>query len=100
MTMNICRFKNKSNETRIGLVTDDSTLLDLAPAGIKDLEQKIKLSGSKITIESKFSEPSNGTLPLLYLGVLTNELTGAGGGLMHTFGIAEYKIPPGPGYTD
>ena len=46
-----------------------------APAEIKDLEEKIKLSGSKITIESKFSEPSNGILPLLYLGVLTNALT-------------------------
>jgi len=32
--MKICRFKNKTDEVRIGLVTDSSTLLDLTPAGI------------------------------------------------------------------
>ena len=32
--------------------------------------------------------------------VLTNELTAAGGALMQPFSVTEYKIPPGPGYTD
>jgi len=32
--------------------------------------------------------------------VLTNELTVAAGGLMHPFGVTEYKLPPGPGYPD
>ncbi len=35
--MKICRFKNKSDDVRIGLVTDESTLLDLTPAGITEL---------------------------------------------------------------
>ena len=35
--MKICRFKPKGEEVRIGLVTDDSTVLDLAPAGITQL---------------------------------------------------------------
>ena len=32
--MKLCRFKSVSHEVRIGLVADDSTLLDLTPAGI------------------------------------------------------------------
>ncbi len=36
--MKICRFKNKSNEARIGWVVDGSTLLDLKPAGIGELQ--------------------------------------------------------------
>jgi 2-dehydro-3-deoxy-D-arabinonate dehydratase len=35
--MKICRFKNKTEEVRIGLVADNSTLLDLTPAGITQL---------------------------------------------------------------
>jgi 2-dehydro-3-deoxy-D-arabinonate dehydratase len=35
--MKICRFKNKTDEVRIGLVVDESTLLDLTPAGITEL---------------------------------------------------------------
>ena len=35
--MKICRFKNKTDEVRIGLVADRSTLLDLTPAGITEL---------------------------------------------------------------
>jgi 2-dehydro-3-deoxy-D-arabinonate dehydratase len=35
--MKICRFKNKTDEVRIGLVADNSTLLDLTTAGITQL---------------------------------------------------------------
>src|ERR1039458_8045307 len=35
--MKICRFKNKTDEGRIGLVADEATLLDLTPAGITEL---------------------------------------------------------------
>ena len=35
--MKICRFKHKTPETRIGLVADDATLLDLTPAGITQM---------------------------------------------------------------
>jgi 2-dehydro-3-deoxy-D-arabinonate dehydratase len=35
--MKLCRFKNKTNDIRIGLIVDDSTLFDLTPAGITQL---------------------------------------------------------------
>jgi 2-dehydro-3-deoxy-D-arabinonate dehydratase len=35
--MKICRFKTRTDAVRIGLVTDNSTLLDLTPAGITEL---------------------------------------------------------------
>jgi 2-dehydro-3-deoxy-D-arabinonate dehydratase len=35
--MKICRFKNKTDEVRIGLVADESTLLDLTSAGITQM---------------------------------------------------------------
>ena len=35
--MKICRFKNKTDDVRIGLVGDNSTLQDLTPAGITEL---------------------------------------------------------------
>ncbi len=36
--MKICRFKNESNEVRIGLIADAATLLDLTSVGITDLQ--------------------------------------------------------------
>lgn len=36
--MKICRFKNKNGEVRIGLVNDDSTLIDLTAVGITQLQ--------------------------------------------------------------
>jgi len=36
--MKICRFKNESNEVRIGLVADAATLLDLTSVGITELQ--------------------------------------------------------------
>jgi 2-dehydro-3-deoxy-D-arabinonate dehydratase len=36
--MRICRFKNKQGEIRAGLVADDSTLLDLTPAGMTQMQ--------------------------------------------------------------
>jgi 2-dehydro-3-deoxy-D-arabinonate dehydratase len=40
--MKICRFKNKTDEVRIGLVADDSTLLDLTTAGITQLSSLLE----------------------------------------------------------
>src|SRR5882762_2530514 len=37
MSIRICRFKNTRDEVRVGLAADDSTLLDLTPAGIEQL---------------------------------------------------------------
>jgi 2-dehydro-3-deoxy-D-arabinonate dehydratase len=36
--MNICRFRNKQGQVRVGLVADDSTVLDLTPAGVTQLQ--------------------------------------------------------------
>src|SRR6266404_6304529 len=36
--MRVCRFKNAQDEVRIGMVTDDSSLLDLTPAGVHHLQ--------------------------------------------------------------
>jgi hypothetical protein len=44
---------------------------DQAPLG---LEQKIKQDGSDLVIESKFPEPKNGIVPLLYLGVMVTQI--------------------------
>jgi 2-dehydro-3-deoxy-D-arabinonate dehydratase len=35
--MNICRFKNKTDQVRVGLVADNSSVLDLTPAGITQM---------------------------------------------------------------
>jgi len=35
--MKLSRFKNKQGEVRVGLVTDDSALLDLTPAGVNQM---------------------------------------------------------------
>jgi 2-dehydro-3-deoxy-D-arabinonate dehydratase len=40
--MKICRFKNKTDEVRIGLVADDSTLLDLTTVGITQLSSLLE----------------------------------------------------------
>jgi len=36
--MNLCRFKDKQNNIRIGLATDHSTVVDLTPAGITQMQ--------------------------------------------------------------
>ena len=51
-----------------------------APQGLEDLEQKIKQNGNDVTIDSKFPEPKNAIVPLLYLGVLTTSLHLSGDG--------------------
>src|SRR6516164_8568122 len=40
--MKLCRFKNKSGQVCIGWVTDDSTVLDLTPAGITQLQSLLE----------------------------------------------------------
>jgi 2-dehydro-3-deoxy-D-arabinonate dehydratase len=40
--MKICRFKNKTDEVRIGLVAENSTLLDLTTAGITQLSSLLE----------------------------------------------------------
>lgn len=40
----------------------------------QNLVENIKLKGNDLMIDAQFAEPSNGIVPLLYLGVLTNKL--------------------------
>jgi len=40
----------------------------------KNLVENIKQKGSDVNIDAQFAEPSNGIVPLLYLGVMTNKL--------------------------
>jgi hypothetical protein len=60
-------------------ILDDrgSSMTSETPLG---LVQEIKSSGSGYTIESRFKEPKNGVVPLLYLGIMTTRLELAGDG--------------------
>ena len=40
--MKICRFQSTQDEVRIGLVKDDSSLVDLTPAGIRELQSLLE----------------------------------------------------------
>jgi 2-dehydro-3-deoxy-D-arabinonate dehydratase len=44
--MNICRFKHRDGEARIGLVTSEGALLDLTPAGIISLHALLETDDS------------------------------------------------------
>jgi 2-dehydro-3-deoxy-D-arabinonate dehydratase len=50
--MKICRFKNETDEVRIGLVADESTLLDLTPAGITELFPLLENENSNAQLDS------------------------------------------------
>jgi 2-dehydro-3-deoxy-D-arabinonate dehydratase len=41
--MKICRFKHPEGDVRVGLVSDDSTVQDLSPAGIRELQPVLEL---------------------------------------------------------
>lgn len=59
-----------------GVLWSGKWVLDIrqsnAPQGLTGLEERIKQNGAEIEVESKFPEPANGVLPLMYLGILTN----------------------------
>jgi 2-dehydro-3-deoxy-D-arabinonate dehydratase len=40
--MKLCRFKQAQGRTRVGLVVDDTTLLDLGPAGVQEMESLLE----------------------------------------------------------
>jgi 2-dehydro-3-deoxy-D-arabinonate dehydratase len=42
--MNVCRFKNKNGEVRIGLVENENELLDLTPTGVTRLQTLLESS--------------------------------------------------------
>jgi len=46
-----CRFQNKLGEVRIGLVTDETAVLDLTPAGIMQLEPLLESENPRAALE-------------------------------------------------
>jgi 2-dehydro-3-deoxy-D-arabinonate dehydratase len=63
--MKICRFRLKEGETRIGLFTDDSTVLDLTPAGVTRLFGLLEDEDSIVSLGKLASHQK--TLPRLQL---------------------------------
>jgi 2-dehydro-3-deoxy-D-arabinonate dehydratase len=61
--MKICRFKNKQGEMRVGLVADDSTLLDLTTAGITQMQPLLE-SDDPIAQANKLSKQNLPRVPL------------------------------------
>ena len=61
--MKICRFKSKSDDIRIGLVTDDA-VLDLTPAGITSLTPLLESDDPVAQLQ----RVAQGSLPRLALG--------------------------------
>ena len=61
--MNICRFIDKQNSIRIGWVIDDSTLLDLTPAGITRLQPLLE-SDDPVTTLHQIPQASLPRIPL------------------------------------
>lgn len=49
--MKICRFKNGTNEVRIGLIADDATVLDLTSAGITELHPLLEIDDPVAQVE-------------------------------------------------
>jgi 2-dehydro-3-deoxy-D-arabinonate dehydratase len=65
--MNLCRFKNKSDAIRIGLVADDSTVLDLTAAGITQIFPLLEHEN----LPAQLADLAKGSLPRLALSEVT-----------------------------
>lgn len=61
--MNVCRFKKQHGEICVGLVTDDSAVLDLTPAGITRLQPLLE-SGDPV---ARLNEIARASLPRIEL---------------------------------
>ena len=61
--MNICRFRIGSDHVRVGLVVDGSTICDLTPAGIKELQALLEEEDPA----ARLSQLSRADLPRLPL---------------------------------
>jgi len=61
--MNICRFKHKHGDVRVGLVADDSAVLDLTPAGITRLHALLESEDPV----AKLNQIARASLPRLEL---------------------------------
>src|SRR5271163_1086180 len=56
------------------------------------LETKIRRDNSGVTIESTFAEPSDGVVPLVYLGVMTTRMHLAAGGQVEQNAIGPFQM--------
>src|SRR5580693_7866442 len=65
--MKLCRFKNKTDAIRIGLVTDNSTLLDLTPAGVTQMFPLLENDN----VLAQLQKLASGNLPRLALSEVT-----------------------------
>jgi 2-dehydro-3-deoxy-D-arabinonate dehydratase len=65
--MNLCRFKNKSDAIRIGLVTDNATVLDLTSAGIAQMSPLLENDH----VLAQLADLAKGSLPRLALSDVT-----------------------------
>ena len=65
--MNVCRFKHRAGEVAIGLVSDDSTLLDLTPAGVTRLHPLLESTDPA----AELARLEQSTLPRLPLAEVT-----------------------------
>jgi 2-dehydro-3-deoxy-D-arabinonate dehydratase len=61
--MKVCRFKTRAGEVRVGLVADDSGLLDLTPAGITHLRQVLE-SADPVAQLNQISRTNLSLVPL------------------------------------
>jgi 2-dehydro-3-deoxy-D-arabinonate dehydratase len=61
--MKLCRFENRNGEVRIGLVIDDSAVLDLTAAGIKQLQPLLEDDNPIVQLD-RFGKQKLPRLPL------------------------------------
>ena len=57
-----------------------------------NLKMKIKIKGTRVTIESTFSEPADGIVPLLYLGIMAERFILAVNGQQQENRIGPFHI--------
>jgi 2-dehydro-3-deoxy-D-arabinonate dehydratase len=57
--MKLCRFETSKGKTRIGLITDERTLLDLSSAGIANLNSLFEASATELANLAKQSLPQH-----------------------------------------
>jgi hypothetical protein len=58
----------------------------------QDLTQQIKLEGSQMVIRSKFAQPKNGIYPILWVGLMTEELRLTTDGSEATKSIGPFEL--------
>ena len=63
-----------------------------APKAPQDLVQQIKIEGSQMVIKSKFAQPKDGVYPILWVGIMTEELRRATDGSEAAKSIGPFEL--------